>query len=133
MANEKQGESSIPSDVIERLKKEKKQSEDRYFMQGYSDGKKNIQKMSYDELRGVATNYETHQSGAISPDLYDPGIVYCSCFGDEDSWLWKIIDQKQEDENSFDVDNYLRGWVKAIVEFWKEVKGELNIDEDESE
>ena len=129
----KKGKSHIPSNVIERLKKEKKQSEDRYFKLGYSDGKKAVQKMSYDELRLFQFLYSGVTDEALSPDLYDPGIIVNSSLWEEGHWFMQAIDKKQNEDLAFDMDNYLRGYTKAIVEFWKEVKGELNFDEDENE
>ncbi len=102
-------ESTEKISVIERLSQEKEKYNERYKTDGCKQGKKDAQKMCYEDLVEVATSNE---------DVYKMTAY--------ETWLEDSIKDLRADDSIFDEDSYLDGWVEGVCDFWNEVEDNLS-------
>jgi len=89
--------------IVERLKKEKRQYDQKYESDGYEAGLCEAREMEYGTLVGLVRH------GLASwPDL-----------------LEDFLKEAGADDPEFNADVYVTGWLKGVKAFWKEVRSKL--------
>jgi predicted CopG family antitoxin len=110
------------SEIIERLRKEKQESETEWFDQGKQDGTDWAKSSHYSEIK-EALDFEFENgwpnSKAVGEHLEhlrndtEPEDEYYQLFGDN---RWELSESGLK---------YLEGFKKGILEFWDEIKNKL--------
>ncbi len=105
--------------IIERLQKEKKESEEDVFEAGKLEGLDWAKYAHYDEIQLVLNAWDS-QEGAIAEIMkHDTS---------ESNWTWlskTLSDFGLEYEDSIPFRTFESGFVKGVEEFWDEVKNEI--------
>ena len=107
-----QAREATMTEVIERLKKEKAESEQRWIEQGRKDGVSFAKSARYEDLKYAAKQY---QPGAGDPtrddvlgDYFEEEIKECPDLEEETTW-----------------DQWVSGWLEGVEAFWGEVESKL--------
>jgi hypothetical protein len=102
-------------EIIDRLKKEKAQSECGYFDTGRSDGIAWAKRAHYDDLQ-YALGWDDLGNACKDEVL---GEYFAEKLG-----KIKRKDKRLEGINEY-VSAYVKGWKKGLIEFWEEIKEKL--------
>ena len=103
------------SEVIERLRREKAQSEGNFFDAGRRDGVLWAKSASYDDI--VYALSWKDLDGVASDNVLGAFFVEKMA----QSSLMEIGDETVNDHARI----YIQGWKKGLEEFWEEIKGKL--------
>ena len=115
------------SETIERLRAEKEDFDSSYVTQGRINGLQQAKKMHYDRLVTVVRH--TKEWLPLEPDVNKKEYFECvwdllreiDCFDDMQDYMR----ENEEDDSTFNADNYLEGWVEGVVAFYREIKDKL--------
>lgn len=120
-------ESASMEEIIERLRKEKKEGEHVYYEEGKEFGANWVKKAHYDEIQlmletdpetgGNSTDSDDDTWESIEDDLkqqfeYDTKMNF-----DNDSYSGRWLNSKAE--------KFFSGWKDAVAEFWEEIKNKI--------
>lgn len=99
----------MKQEVIQRLKQEKEQTLQAAYNEGYTMGKEDVETISYADLKECS-------EGKIPPELWMS--------------LRELIDERVTAEiwerfRKEDIQQFKRGYLTAVQEFWGEVKEQL--------
>lgn len=112
----------IEQTVIERLRKEKEESQNEYQIEGRKEGEKDGANRSYDDLvifEKAINEIANEKTGSEYNDTHL--IQEISDFED----LREHIFELGKNDLGFDRGHYLRGYIEGTCKFWQEVKDQL--------
>ncbi len=111
--------------VIERLKSEKDEYNERFEKDGFEDGYTDAKGMNYEELQDLGDDL---RAIANEPHLEWGAESVCRSLA-WDNWLKDEMRDREdcvrERGEGFDQEHYLIGWLKGVAEFWAEVEEQL--------
>jgi len=110
--------------VVNRLRQEKKATNDTYYDMGRLLAKKFIKNAPYKDVTyAIKKVAGTTEIGEVEVRLVYTDLILGKYFKhvfDKDPYLASEVDTS----NEF-VESYLRGWVELVVSFWNEIKGKI--------
>ena len=110
--------------VVNRLRQEKKATNDTYYDMGRLLAKKFIKNAPYKDVTYAIKKFAgTSEIGEVEVRLVYTDLILGKYFRhafDKDPYLATDVDTS----NEF-VESYLRGWVELVVSFWNEIKGKI--------
>ena len=110
--------------VVNRLRQEKKATNDNYYDMGRLEAKKFIKNAPYKEVTYAIKKFAgTDELGQVEVRLVSTDLILGKYFKnllDKDPYLASDVDTSNEFAES-----YLRGWVELVVSFWNEIKRKI--------
>jgi len=110
--------------VVNRLRQEKKATNDNYYDMGRLEAKKFIKNAPYKEVTYAIKKFAgTSEPGEVEVRLVSTDLILGKYFKnllDKDPYLATDVDTSNEFAES-----YLKGWVELVVSFWNEIKRKI--------
>ena len=94
--------------AIEKLRAQKEQHDEGYFQAGKRDGIKDAEHLDYKDL------IELTQDGV---DFYQTYAYY--------DIVRDVIEDYLRDDAAFNEDEYIKGWLDGVSEFYEEIKDQI--------
>lgn len=107
----------IPSmeKALARLSKEKQNTSAKWKQTGFIEGVEDAtEKLSYKELKYIGEGGDINKS--MRGGNYEPPIS---------GWIEHLNCEKYDEEEDFEFDIYISGWVDGVTHVWKELKDQL--------
>jgi len=116
-------------EIIERLKSQKKAAEQDFWEEGHKEGATWAKSADYLELKYAATTFDLSEDffkeGGIHRRLLLEDDILGDSFQGLDEERPSLLKANEDGLISTEAENFLNGWLKAVVGFWKEVAFKL--------
>jgi len=112
------------TEIVERLKREKEESEHEWFEQGKTDGLEFAKNIDYETLK-YALNWKPMKE--LPGIIFDYDPTKDEYLGEQFSIAFDEYDQFNFEEN-IPNDFYIEweaGWKEGVIEFWNEIKDKI--------
>lgn len=110
--------------VVQRLKGEKREMNDKYYESGRLAAKKFVKHAPYKDLKYAMEKFAgTEELGEVDVQLVSTDLILSRYFVhafDNDSYMATDVNTSNEFSRS-----YLTGWVDLVVSFWNEIKKKI--------
>jgi len=116
--------------IVERLKAEKEKFSQHFISNGHRQGHEDAHGITYQELVAIVEEYLLCESRHL-----DTGLNVVMNVGTWTNWLGEKVTAIRDLENEmyrmgrspvpFDVEPFLRGWCKGVVDFWYTIEDKV--------